>query len=465
MQPPRSALDLIRDHGGPELAERLCHLDRVRDSRPRDEMIAGPDRTASVDADVVFMGGGLSLLIAAELARFGVRVVVLERARAGSAHREWNASAEELVPLVEAGIVDRTELDELIVARYREGVCSFHGGAPHPVKGVLDHAVDAGGLLEKVRAVAEARGVRFLDHASVTAIGAGSSSVRVGFGRSEIVARLAVDARGASSPYATADLVCPTVGGVLRGLRFAADVGDVLVTTEHAEEGRQHIWEGFPGRPGELTVYLFHYARAHERRERGELLSLYARFFETIGAYKAGDPTLVRPTFGFIPGWSRLVPAPAGPSPRIVLVGDAAARHSPLTFCGFGSMLRTFRPIAAALADAVDRGRPPPSPLLDDEDVHAWTGLLARVMASGALRGSSLNALLDDAFGSLEEMGNESFAALLKDRMGARAFVGFLRRTAARHPSVYGEVMKALGPMKMARWGVSLARGALAGGA
>jgi hypothetical protein len=49
--------------------------------------------------------------------------------------------------------------------------------------------------------------------------------------------------------------------------------------------------------------------------------------------------------------------------------------------------------------------------------------------------------------------------------MGARDFVAFLRRTAAKHPSVYREVMKALGPMKMARWGVHLVRGALAGGA
>lgn len=462
---PRSALDLIREHGGLELAERLVHLDRVREAPPRDEVLEGPDADASVDTDVVFMGGGLSLLIAAELARHGVRVVVLERARAGSAHREWNASAEELVPLVEAGIVDWSEMTELVVASYREGICSFHGGSPRTVRGVLDHAVDAGRLLERVRAVAEARGVRFVDHASVTGIGAGSSSVRVRFGRSEIVARLAVDARGASSPYATADLVCPTVGGVMRGLRFAPDVGDILVTTEDAEGGRQHIWEGFPGRPGELTVYLFYYARTQDVADRGALLPLYARFFETIGSYKQGDPALVRPTFGYIPGWSRLVPSPAGPSPRVVLVGDAAARHSPLTFCGFGSMLRSFRPIAAALVRSVESGRPPRASLLDDEDLHAWTGLLARLMASGALRGSSLNALLDDAFASLEEMGNGSFAALLKDRMTAREFVAFLRRTATRHPAVYGEVMKALGPMKMARWGVHLVRGALAGGA
>ncbi len=462
---PEHAFAAIRDRAGPELAERLAHLDRVRDARPIDRPLPAPAAYDAIDTDVVFLGGGLSLLVAAELARLGIRVVVLDRARAGSAHREWNASADELAPLTDAGILSKPELEAMLVARYREGICAFHGGTPRTVRGVLDHAIDAGPFLARVRAVAEGRGVRFVDRASIDALGTGPTGVRVGWkdgdATSQLTARLAVDARGASSPYATADLVCPTVGGVLRGVRFDPDVGEILVTTEDAEDGRQHVWEGFPGRPGELTVYLFHYAEA--KRTRAALLPLYARFFATLGRYKEGAAELVRPTFGYIPGWSRLTPPPAGPSPRVVLVGDAAARHSPLTFCGFGSMLRTFRAIASGLARAIERESVPCSPLLHDEAVHAWTGLLSRVMASGALRGSALNALLDDAFATLAGMGNASFAALLKDRMRADDFLAFLRRTARRHPAVYTEVMSALGPSAMARWGLRLARGALGG--
>lgn len=464
----RSALDLIRERAGAELAERIEHLDRVRKAPRRDEALPPPDSDASLDADVVFLGGGLSILVAAELARIGASVVVLERSRAGAAHREWNASAPELAPLVTAGLVTEEELDELIVARYREGICSFFGGAPRIVRGALDHAVDAGPLLERVRAVARSRGVRFVDHADVVGVGAGRSSVRVRFeedGRpAEIVSRIVVDARGASSPHATADLVCPTVGGVFRGLEHDPEVGDILVTTEHADRGRQHVWEGFPGRPGDLTVYLFYYADA-KAVPGGALLPLYARFFETLGSYKRGAPELVRPTFGYIPGWSRLTPAPASPSPRIVLVGDAAARHSPLTFCGFGSMLRTFQPVAANVARALERGDPPTAPLVAPEPVHAWTGLLAKLMATGRLEGDALNVLLDDAFASLEAMGNDTFAALLKDQTSARDFVAFLRLTAKRHPSVYGDVMKSLGPLPMARWGARLARSVLGAGA
>lgn len=465
------ALDRLRERAGAELVDRIEHLDRTRTARPQDRALPPPDADATVDADVVLAGGGLSLLVAAELARLGLRVVVVERARAGRAHREWNASDRELAPLVEAGIVTPVELGELVVGRYDDGVCAFHEGTPRRVRGVLDRAVDAGPLLARVRDVAESRGVRFVEGATVDALGAGRRAVRVGFsGREagEIVARVLVDARGAASPHATADLVCPTVGGVMRGLREGTGpglvdprVGDILVTTEHARDGRQHVWEGFPGRPGEVTVYLFYYARARDVRGPA-LADLYARFFDTLPDYKEGEGHLERPTFGYIPGWSRLAPAPSPPSPRVVLVGDAAARHSPLTFCGFGAMLRSFRPTAAAIASAIEEGRAPPRHVEPELDVHAWTGALASVMASGAMRDGSLNGLLDAAFGVLEEMGNDAFADLLQDRMGGAAFTDFLRRTGARHPAVYREVLGALGPVGALVWGARMARQVLA---
>lgn len=471
-----AALDRLRERAGRELVERIEHLDAVRGvPRRPDRALPAPEPGAPAEVDVVVAGGGLSLLVAAEMARLGLRVLVVERARAGAAHREWNASDAELAPLVDAGIVTKLELEALVVARYREGVCTFHGGTARHVRGVLDRAVDAGPLLERVRSVAEARGVRFVDGASVDAVGAGADGVRVGWtetsgGRGEVVARVMMDARGASSPYASADLVCPTVGGVLRGLAQGSGprevdpgVGEILVTTDHVDpaSGLQHVWEGFPGRPGENTVYLFTYARASEAQP-GALALLYARFFDTLPTYKEGDAELVRPTFGYIPGWSRLAPAPRGPSPRVVLVGDAAARHSPLTFCGFGSMLRAFGPAARAVATAVEDGVPPARDVVPDDAVHSWTGALATVMASGALRGPRLNGLLDAAFGVLEDMGNEQFAALLQDRMDGRHFTDFLRQTGARHPIVYREVLRALGPVSATRWGVRLAREVLA---
>lgn len=450
--PRREARAIIRDHADPELVERLEHLDAIRELRPRDASIPAPGAGTRFDTDVVFLGGGLSLLIAAQVARLGRRVVVLERARAGVGHRDWNASEAELSGLVGAGLLTEREIRALIVARYDEGLCAFHGFGETTVQGVLDCAVDAAALLARVRAIALAHGVRFVDGAQVRALGAGPAGVRVAWTGGELVAKLAVDARGSSSPYSSADLLCPTVGGAFRGLDFDSKRGEILVTTEDADHGRQHIWEGFPGLPGELTVYLFYYAR---RSAAGTLLDLYARFFERLGDYKSGAATLVRPTFGFIPGWSRLSPAPRAPHPRVILVGDAAARHSPLTFCGFGAMLRTFQSVGERIASTHD------SPATD-EPIHGWTGLLASLVASERLHGSEANALLSAAFSSLSSLGNEAYAALLQDRMSAHDFVRFLRLTARRHPIVYRSTARVAGPVALAHWASRLARSALA---
>lgn len=461
----------VREAAGDELVERIDHLDRSRAQRPRDDdRPTRPDRDASVDCDVALVGSGLSTLYAVTLAARGLKVAVFDRARAGSAHREWNASGPELQRLVRAGITDAAGLDELVIARYDHGVCRWHGGGSYPVRDVLDHAVDANALLSLARTKAEAMGVRFYDREALVGHHSAETLVSLRFrgsdGEREVVARAMVDARGASSPYATADLLCPTVGGVLTGLeegdapeQMNPRVGDILVTTEHVEGGRQHIWEAFPARPGETTVYLFFYDRAERVRE-GALMRLYARFFATMGRYKRGDFRLERPTFGLIPGWSRLSPAPTSPSPRVVLVGDAAARQSPLTYCGFGATLRSLSPASDAIA-AVVRGRDGREPVVDDGAIHATTGALAHMIASPPRHPAALNELLDAAFRTLHEMGQDAFAALLRDEMGPVDLVRFLKRTSVKCPRVYPEVLRVLGLRGVSRWGAGVMRGVL----
>jgi lycopene cyclase CruA len=477
------ARDRVRDAGGPELVERLEHLDRGwrRPAAPLPPPDA-PDAGARPDFDVVLAGGGLSLLLAPVMADLGLRVGVFDRGRIGLVHREWNASGPELSTLQTSGLFTPEEVEGLVVARYRYGHCTWHGGGRYPVRGVLDHAVDAPRLLAEVRRRAEARGVALFDRQSVVGEAAGDGALALAI-RDEtsgalrtVTCRLLVDGRGASSPHARPDLVCPTVGGVLEGLKIgdgprAIDpaVGEILATTDDVESGRQHVWEAFPGRPGETTVYLFHYARA-DAVAPGSLLALYARFFEKRPAYKAGDARLLRPTFGHIPGWSRLGPPPRPAGPRVVLVGDAAARHSPLTYCGFGAMLRSFVPAAEAVARLVDSGVPPrrPAPaVVSDLGIHAGTGALSWMMSDppAGPRAHALNGLLDAAFATLHEMGDGPYGALLRDEMGMADFVAFLRRTARRRPRVYREVLGTLGPRRATRWGLNLAREALGQGA
>src|SRR5206468_3082230 len=84
------------------------------------------------------------------------------------------------------------------------------------------------------------------------------------------------------------DGVCPTVGTVLEGLDLDPSTGDVLVSVAPVQDGRQLIWEGFPGREGQATVYLFYYDRtgAAEARQQG-LLDLFERYFALLPTYRS----------------------------------------------------------------------------------------------------------------------------------------------------------------------------------
>ena len=480
MKSPDAIAEQIRESGGAELLERLQLMEAHRDRPKKNPQAVGrvalnvPKPGSQVDYDVVIAGGGLSLMIAPLLAQRGLKVAVFERHRAGTSHREWNASGPELQSLVENGLMDQASLEDLIISRYDHGVCRWHGGGSYPVWGVLDHAVDAGPLLAHIRALALARGVEIFDGQEVVqeAYAAGMASVRLrdSAGQERVVStRVVVDGRGAASPYAKSDLICPTVGGVLTGLRqgdgpdeINPRVGDILATTDDVEDGRQHIWEAFPGRPGETTVYLFYYADATSLAP-GALTRLYQRFFARLPSYKQGDARLVRPTFGYIPGWSRLGPGPRPPASNCVLIGDAAARQSPLTYCGFGQMLRSVGPIAHGIAHALQQEGAAfdLDKVMPDAAIHAGTGALSWMMArplSAPAKAPALNFLLDAAFGRLHEMGNPAYAALLKDEMDLDSFIDFLRGVAQRHPRIYGEVFSSLGVRRSSRWAYMLMR-------
>ena len=446
---------------------------------------AAPETSCDVDRpnapayDVALVGGGLHVLLAPLLARQGLRVVVLERARAAAAHREWNASRGELEALVEAGLCNQTELERLVVAQYRGGTCRWHGGGDYPVAGVLDCAVDAQGLLSAARAQAEAAGVRFADGVTVSQERGHARGVTLHLRPTEASSEDAeaqetlevsamVDARGAASPYNRADLICPTVGGVLRGLtpgttrrQLDVELGEILATTEDVEEGRQHIWEAFPGRAGEVAVYLFYYSPKGALPTQ-PLARLYRRFEATLPRFKEGHAQLVRPTFGLIPGWSRLTPPSRSPHPRIVLVGDAAGRHSPLTFCGFGAMVRSLQPAVAAVREACRGGASQLA--VDDRPLHRLTGALATLLARPP-RGAParLNALLDHAFATLHAMGPTTYAGLLQDTLPPAEALRFVWRTSRRDPQVWRQVLGALGPLHSLRWALQSGTAALRG--
>ena len=127
---------------------------------------------------------------------------------------------------------------------------------------------------------------------------------------------------------------------------------------------------------------------------------------------------------------------------RVLLVGDAAGRHSPLTFCGFGSMIRSFLPVADALRERLGettgstRARWPR--VWREPPGLAVMGGLTLMMVPGRRPSAdpqAVNQLLDAAFASLAELGDDVYAAFVRDQIGFSDFMRFMRATAKRRPS------------------------------
>jgi len=67
-----------------------------------------------------------------------------------------------------------------------------------------------------------------------------------------------------------------------------------------------------------------------------------------------------------------------------------------------------------------------------------------------------INRLLDAAFASLAELGDEIYGAFVRDQIGFADFIAFMRATARRRPSIYDEVFAQLSPAEIARWTLRL---------
>lgn len=142
------------------------------------------------------------------------------------------------------------------------------------------------------------------------------------------------------------DGVCLVVGTLSRG--FAQnDFSDLIKTNEHILENKmngnrvQYFWEAFPAGSGptDRTTYMFTYVDAMPQRP--SLEDLFEDYWTLMPKYQnveLEDLEVLRALFGFFPTYKD---SPLRSSfDRIIHVGDAGGLQSPLSFGGFGAMLR-----------------------------------------------------------------------------------------------------------------------------
>src|SRR3954463_6986370 len=158
--------------------ERIARLDAIWDAIRRGApgtverevyaVLPTPNSQPPATYDLIYAGGGLGLLHAVVMARYGYRVLLFDRGEVGCAHREWNISRDELRALVDVGFCAWDELRDVIMAEYDTGVVRFYAGpgeraAELWMPDVLNVALDANALLRLARRKLEAAGGVVLD--------------------------------------------------------------------------------------------------------------------------------------------------------------------------------------------------------------------------------------------------------------------------------------------------------------
>ncbi len=166
------------------------------------------------------------------------------------------------------------------------------------------------------------------------------------------------------------DAVCMVVGSCC-----AADttkdpfpdntLGDLIYSFTPADEDHQYLWEAFPSDGGKnRTTYLFTYLDVDPRRKLS-LADMYRDYLEWLPRYQGGDAfargdpgfvTRLRPQralFGFFPSYTKYAPLPTA-FDNILPIGDASGIQSPLSFGGFGALLRHLPRLVDAITEALE---------------------------------------------------------------------------------------------------------------
>jgi lycopene cyclase CruA len=442
--------------------------------------------SAAPTYDLIYVGGALGVIHAAVMARLGYKVLLIERLPFGRMNREWNISRDEFQKLIDLGLFTPAEFESVIAREYVDGFSKFFDANNPPqakapilhTPTVLNVGIDAEKLLwvcgEKLRSAGgeiwdETEFVRAdigSDRLTIQAKHLATQTVRQAEGR------LLIDAMGTASPIAwqlnggrAFDSVCPTVGAVIEsGFEpgvWDARYGDVLNSHGDISRGRQLIWELFPARGEELTIYLFHYHQVNPTNP-GSLLEMYEDFFTILPEYRRCDMEKLvwkKATFGYIPGHfsASAIDRRVG-FDRLMAIGDAASLQSPLVFTGFGSLVRNLSRLTDLLDTALRHD------LLKAQHLNqirayqsnisvTWLFSKGMMVPTGkSLLPYKVNAMLNTFFGILASEPPEVADRFIKDQAGWVTFNRMAIKAAWRNPALLLWIWELAGTRDLVRW-------------
>ncbi len=414
-----------------------------------------------VDWDGVICGGTLGILLGVALVNQGWRVALVERGILRGREQEWNISRRELNNLVSLGLLTEAELGKTIATEYNPARVSFLGGQELWVRDVLNIGVNPVRLLELLKQKFLAAGGHLLEQTAFEGAIVHPDGVMVKAGEG-LRTRLLLDAMGHFSPIVRQargsqrpEAVCLVVGGCAQGFT-ANESGDLIVSFTPILNQCQYFWEAFPARDGR-TTYLFTYLDLHP--DRLSLEALFEEYLRLLPEYQGVSLAQLqwqRALFGFFPCY-RDSPLQT-PWNRILAIGDSSGNQSPLSFGGFGALIRHLERLSHGLGealqwDALDRSSlallQPYQPGL------SVTWLFQKAMSVAmeqSVAPNQINQLLSAVFAQMAQLGDAVLKPFLQDVVQFSALSQTLLRTQFAHPDLVLQIIPQVGLPALVDW-------------
>jgi lycopene cyclase CruP len=422
------------------------------------------------------------------LIKRGWRVALIERGILRGRDQEWNISRKELDVFLELDLLSVAELEKAIATEYNPARISFFEGPDFWIRDILNIGIDPVFLLDTLKSKFLAAGGQLFEETAFDSAAVHPDGVRVDFGLrnkgqdAEIVktdeslnnpkskiqnlkslkTRLLIDAMGNFSPIVQQarqgekpEGVCLVVGSCAQGFP-KNETGDLIVSFTPIQNQCQYFWEAFPARDGR-TTYLFTYLDAHP--ERPSLEFFFEEYLRLLPEYQGVELSQIefkRVLFGFFPSyrdspirmpWSRILP-----------VGDSSGGQSPVSFGGFGSMVRHLKRLTegtheALFSDALSRDAL--AQLQPYQPNIAVTWLFQRAMSVGInqqLPPNQINQLLTAVFQAMEQLGDDVLRPFLQDVVQFSGLSKTLLFTSLTKPGLVIPVIPQVGLTTLLDW-------------
>ncbi|AFZ21329.1 FAD-dependent oxidoreductase [Allocoleopsis franciscana] len=415
----------------------------------------------TVDWDVVICGGTLGILIGAALQKRGWRVALIERGILRGREQEWNISRKELEIFLELELLSQAELEQAIATEYNPARISFHQGPDFWIRDVLNIGVDPIFLLDTLKSKFIEAGGQLFEKTSFEGAVVHPDGVFVD-AAGGLKTRLLIDAMGHFSPIIKQarqgekpEGVCLVVGSCAQGFP-QNETGDLIVSFTPIQNQCQYFWEAFPARDGR-TTYLFTYLDAHPERPSLEFLfEEYLRLLPEYQAVELSQLDFKRVLFGFFPAyrdspirlpWSRILP-----------VGDSSGGQSPVSFGGFGSMVRHLKRLTEGIHEALEYDALTQNALKQLQPYQpniAVTWLFQRAMSVGInqqLPPNQINQLLTGVFQAMEQLGDDVLRPFLQDVVQFSGLSKTLLVTSLTKPGLVLPVIPQVGLITLLDW-------------